>query len=58
MSDGVEQAIRLEILLLSTVGILDSEVSEEVSITLRFGGDSVPKNGDLRVAHRSLRHNL
>lgn len=58
MTNGVEETVSFHILLLSRLGVLDSKVSEEVSVSLRLSRDSVPENSDLGVVHCSLGHDL
>lgn len=58
MTDGVEQSIDREVLLLARQDVLDSQVVQQISVALTFDGGRVPEDGDFRIIEQSFRHNL
>ena len=58
VSDGVEETVDGEVLLLTSEDVLDAEVVEQIAVTLALDCDGVPEDGHFGVVHQALRHDL
>jgi hypothetical protein len=58
VANSVEETGNGEIFLLSSEGVLDTEVVKEVTVTLALDSDGVPEDSDFGVIHQALGHDL
>lgn len=58
MTDGIEETVDGEVLLLASKDVADAEIVEQITVTLALDGHGVPEDGDLGVREEAFCHDL